>query len=261
MTAIVAKNGVCQPGAEARKLKAAPLLKTSTMLKKPVTGTLSPGWKCPSTASLLARSRSTTSAARPYQYSGLGIAARLARSVQVGLAAAAQARAVHVGPVVPAALALRMPARDHIDGHRRSVGLVHACARGDEDEPEVVLQSFQGLERRPVRLDVELGRERGADLLLLALFFDSLGHDLAELPDVAPVGEHRLVQARPRQDVPHLFEHAFVRILREHLPRLLRGEAEDRRHQAQQALRDVPERGLRGAARPGVGPAGVKPVF
>ncbi len=43
-TAIVAKNVVCQPGAEERKLNAAPLLKTSTRLKKSLSARLSPGW-------------------------------------------------------------------------------------------------------------------------------------------------------------------------------------------------------------------------
>jgi hypothetical protein len=50
----IAKNSVCQPCAVARKLNAAPLLKTSTRLKKGASARLSPGAKDASTATLVA---------------------------------------------------------------------------------------------------------------------------------------------------------------------------------------------------------------
>src|SRR5690606_6470557 len=57
----------CQPPWSARKLKAAPLLKTSTRLKNPVTATPSPGWKAESTSALTSWSTATTAAAAPNQ--------------------------------------------------------------------------------------------------------------------------------------------------------------------------------------------------
>src|SRR5258706_7032160 len=103
-----ANTGVCQPGASARKLKAAPRLNTSTRLKKPVTSSRSPAANRASTTHLVARSASRTRAAMPNQGSALGIAARLAGAIQVALAAPAQTFGVDVGAVMPAAIAFRL---------------------------------------------------------------------------------------------------------------------------------------------------------
>src|SRR6185436_16514509 len=93
-TAIVAKKSVCQPCAAARKLNAAPLLNTSTRLKKSVTFTLSPGANDDSTAIFVSRSAMTTAAARANQCQDLctvlRMATRLARALEVAFAARAE---------------------------------------------------------------------------------------------------------------------------------------------------------------------------
>src|SRR4051794_1945187 len=116
-----ASNGVCQPGCPARKLKAAPLLNTSTRLKNPAASRRSPGAKRASTSHFTSWSASATAAARAYQRTRRaerersmearersGMEALLSRPAQVGGAAPAQARGVYVGAVVPAALAFRV---------------------------------------------------------------------------------------------------------------------------------------------------------
>src|SRR5437868_10752877 len=59
-TVIAVKNQRCQPEAPARKLKAAPVLWTSTRLKKGSTGWTSPYWNAAVTHALVARSRTIT---------------------------------------------------------------------------------------------------------------------------------------------------------------------------------------------------------
>src|SRR5512135_240750 len=136
-SAMATNNGVCQPGAPARKLNAAPLLKASTRLKKPVMRRRSPGAKLASTAHLLAWSAS------PNQPAPLGIRARLPGAEQVRHAAPAELRmrrfGADVSPVVPAALALGVRARRHVDAFGFSARSArHACRRGEQHEPEIV---------------------------------------------------------------------------------------------------------------------------
>src|SRR5262249_47312674 len=105
-SAKAARSGVGQPGAAARKLKAAPLLNTSTMLKKLVSATRSSSTKRESTSHFVSWSASTITAAAANQRADLDIAACLARPAQVQPTARAQALFVDVGGVVPAAVAL-----------------------------------------------------------------------------------------------------------------------------------------------------------
>src|SRR5882762_11751586 len=88
-------SGVCQPGASARKLNAAPLLNTRTRLKKPVSTRRSPGAKLPSTAHLTTWSATTIAAASANQRQFLGIQPFFAGSVQVAAAAAAERSEEH----------------------------------------------------------------------------------------------------------------------------------------------------------------------
>src|SRR5574341_2279996 len=260
-SATAMKNAVCHPGASARKLNAAPLLYTSTRLKKGVTSTDSPARSQPIISHLLRRSAATTSAAARNQGAALGMPARLARAVQVALAARAQPRGVDVGAVVPAAVALRMAAC--LDQHRgrRALDALELPARSDEDEAQVVSEPRQRLEQRAGGRDVKLRSQRGADFLQLALFLDLLVGEIAGLAYVAPGIHDLVVQTVIREQVKDLLEHAGFLAARQHLPGLLRGEAQDRRHHAHQALRDVPQGRLRRAPRKRSCAAGVEPVL
>src|SRR3989454_766219 len=104
-------SGVCQPGASARKLNAAPLLNTRTRSKKPLSARRSPGAKLPSEAHLAAWSATTTAPAAANQRQFLGIPPFFAGSVQVAAAAAAKRLVVDVRTVMPAALAFALQAR------------------------------------------------------------------------------------------------------------------------------------------------------
>src|SRR5262245_38118276 len=115
-SANAASSGVCQPGAAARKLNAAPLLNTRIMLKKPVSSTRSPGAKLASTSHFVSWSAATIAAATTNQGAALDIAPRLPGPAQVRAAARAQALFVDVRGVVPAAIAFALPARLHLDG-------------------------------------------------------------------------------------------------------------------------------------------------
>src|SRR5689334_8561276 len=164
-SAKAASSGVCQPGAAARKLKAAPLLNTSTMLKKLVSSTCSPGAKRASTSHLVSWSASTIAAAAANQRADLDIAACLARPAQVRPAARAQALFVDVRRVVPAAVAFAMPARLHLD---RSLAPVDAGRGSNEQELQLVFDAGE----QPVVLaggmQVSFGLQRCADLVLSA---------------------------------------------------------------------------------------------
>src|SRR5688572_1282891 len=98
-------TGPCHPGASASRLNAAPLLKASTRLKKPVTARRSPGAKASRTAHLVTRSAAITAADRPNQRASLDMPARLTRPLQVANAAAAERLLVYVRAVMPATLA------------------------------------------------------------------------------------------------------------------------------------------------------------
>src|SRR5690348_3422952 len=111
MTAMEAKNSVCQPWAPARKLNAAPVLNTSTRLKKGASARLSPGMKVRSTTVLVTKSSTITAAASPYQRKALGMPPGLPAAMQIAVAATAQALGVHIRAVVPATPAFRVLAR------------------------------------------------------------------------------------------------------------------------------------------------------
>jgi len=61
--------------------------------------------------------------------------------------------------------------------------------------------------------------------------------------------------------VPGMKEDAVVLLAGKELPQLLGREGQDRRHQAHQAVRDVPERGLRRAPRRRICGEGIQPVL
>src|SRR5688572_32393155 len=144
MRAKAMSSGACQPGASASRLNAAPLLKASTRLKKPVTARRSPGANAASTAHFVRKSATITAAARPNQRTALYMLARLARPVQVADAAPAQRLLVHVGAVVPAALALAVRA-----GRYRylqiSCGSLNAGGRGEHDVFQLLAQAREQL--------------------------------------------------------------------------------------------------------------------
>src|SRR3954464_14129067 len=161
MTANVASSGVCQPGACERKLNAAPLLNTSTRLKKPVSSRRSPGANAPSTLHLTSWSATTIAAATMNQRADLGIGSFLARTFEVGYAASAEARVVHVGAIVPAALAFRMHAGSHIDAARCPVRSPAKSGTGrDERKPQIVSEPRQRLIQGAGSADVHFRLQR-----------------------------------------------------------------------------------------------------
>src|ERR1700674_3422741 len=151
--AMAVKNQRCQPPASARKLNAAPELCIRTRLKKGVTSRTSPGAKALSTHALVARSAATTARlAASQRFQPFALASRmlacLARAFEVADAPGANGGVARVGTDVgapmPAALALTVRARHHVDGefaHARR--LANARRRGDEDELEVFSERAQ----------------------------------------------------------------------------------------------------------------------
>src|SRR5260221_4542020 len=178
-------TGPCQPGSCANRLNAAPLLNTSTRLKKSVTARCSPGAKCRSTIHFTIWSATTIAAASANQRQALSKSARFTRALQVELAAPAERVGVDVGTVVPAAIALAVRAGRHLR-HLRSVRLLHRGARRDQHEPQVLAEPLERGMQSAGRPDVDLRLERRSQLLRDALFFDPLGDDVAELPHVSP---------------------------------------------------------------------------
>ncbi len=168
-----------------------------------------------------------------------------------------------VGAVVPAALALRVRARgrdDRLVGVRRDARDLRR--RREQREPQVVAEAGQRIEALARRADLDLGRERGADLPRHAQRLELLLHLGLRGPDRRPPREQIGGVVDRRERVPGVEEHAVVRALPlQHPPRLLGGERQDRRHQAEQARGDVPQRVLRRAPRRGIGAAGVEPVL
>src|SRR5262245_10327789 len=96
------KNQRCQPEAPARKLKAAPVLCTSTRLKNGRTSRTSPYWNAELTHALVARSSAITATERTSHRAqrplpALGMHALLARAFQVPRATAADRGVLRVG--------------------------------------------------------------------------------------------------------------------------------------------------------------------
>src|SRR5688572_21156163 len=114
------KRPRCQPPASASRLKAAPLLYTSSMLKNDVISTTSWSENACVTAYLVSWSTTMTQAERPNH---LSMRAHLARAEEVRRAASADLRMLGIGSdvraVVPAALALGEGARTHAELHPR----------------------------------------------------------------------------------------------------------------------------------------------
>src|SRR5688572_2799814 len=209
------KSGVCQPCASARKLNAAPLLQTSTRLKKPVSSTRgSRPAKKPSTAHLASWSAAMIAADSANH---LYMPARLARALQVALAAPAQAFAVHIRQVVPAALALRVAARRHAG----FAALAHPRARGEQQELELVAQAREQLVIRPLGGQLHLGLQRRADLAFTSERFQLLAHGSAQFPKARPLGDQRSAVRHLGQRLPGLEEDAVIGLAAEVLPQFL----------------------------------------
>src|SRR2546426_5807623 len=253
-------SGVCQPGASARKLNAAPLLNTRTRLKKPVSTRRSPGAKPPSTAALAAWSATTIAAASANQRQLLGIPPFFAGSVQVAAAAAAERLVVDVRAVMPAALAFAVQARRDLHP-QPSARAMRAGGGSEHHELEILAEAAEQRVVAAVGVEIDLGLQRRADLAGRAQLLDFLAHRVAQLAQALPLRQQLRAVLRARQRVPGLEENAVVALCAKHLPELLGGEAQDRRHQAHQAVGDVVERGLRRATGKRVGLARVEPVL
>src|SRR5687767_14140654 len=171
------------------------------------------------TAHFVSWSAAMISAESVNQRQVLGMPPDLARPLEIALAARAQPLAVHVGAVVPAALALGMRARC-------DTGFAPADARrgGEEYVFEVLAER---LEQRPVlarRAELHLGLERGADLARGAQLLDLLAHRVTQRPQPRPPGEQRRAARNSRQLVHDLEEDAVVVLAGKFLPELLGGE-------------------------------------
>ena len=264
-TAIAAKNGICQPGAEARKLNAAPLLNTSTRLKNGASARLSPGAKAASTASfgqVIQRRSPATREAEPAQRPRHSAAARPRRAGCSRSARTAPPRSRRRGSASSArtsrcSLALTSTL------NAGPCSLVNRRTRRDQYKTQIVAQARQRLVDRTCAADVQFRRQRRADLLRFALFLESSWSRSRGTGAHCPRRRSRpdRVLGRASQCQTSSNTLCSASLLAQHLPGLLRGEAQDRRHQPHQALRDVPERGLRRAPRARIRAAGVEPVL
>src|SRR5687767_4967959 len=176
------------------------------------------------TAHFVSWSAAMISAESVNQRQVLGMPPDLARPLEIALAARAQPIAVHVGAVMPAALALGMRAR-------RDAGFVPADARRGGEE-HVLQVLAEGLEQRPVlarRAELDLGLERGTDLARGAQLLDLLAHRVAQRAQPRPLAKQLSAVRRDRHLMRGLEENALLP--GEVLPELLRRERQDRRHQ------------------------------
>src|SRR3954471_11234141 len=251
-------TGVCQPASRARKLNAAPLLKTRTILKNGVACSASPGAKRARIAHFTSWSASTMAAATPNQRAALDMPTGLAGTTQVAHATAAQALFVHVRPVVPAALAFCMLGRLH--GRLQFARTNRPRGGGDQHVLQLLSEARQRFVVLAGRADLHLGLQRSADLSGAAQVLDAFAHRIAQCAQPAPFRQQSLSISRPRHFVEGLEENA-IGCAAELLPGLVGGEGEHRRHEAHQTVRDVPQRGLRRAARCRIGAARVKTVL
>src|SRR5215212_1276218 len=95
----------------------------------------------------------------PRMESALRIGALLPRAFEVALAPAAQALAVHVRAVMPAALALGVGAG--FDVHLgRTIAAMRSCPRSDECIPQLIAEPRDRIVDRAGGPQVELGGER-----------------------------------------------------------------------------------------------------
>src|SRR5436190_20485809 len=148
------------------------------MLKKPVSSTRSPSEKRASTRALVAWSASTTPSASANQRHALSMRAPLARAVEVRLAAAAERLVVHIGAVMPAALALAVRARPDLDLRRTAM---HVRRGGEHDELEVLAEAAQQLKILALGVELDFRLQRRADFACGAQRLDVLPHRVAQL--------------------------------------------------------------------------------
>src|SRR5258705_9320933 len=146
------KNQRCQPPAPARKLNAAPVLYTSTRLKKGVTVNSSPGANARVIHIFVAKSATTMARLKPSQRAqrlpASGMTPLLSRPVEVRRAARANRGMAgdgsDIGAIVPAALALPVRARHHLSVNHAFVGfLADFGLGGDEDESQVLADGLE----------------------------------------------------------------------------------------------------------------------
>src|SRR5258706_5636286 len=237
-----ASSGVCQPDSAARKLNAAPLLNTSTRLKNGATSSRSPGRMRASTTHLTSWSSTAMAAASPNQRAALGMGALCAGAVEVRDAPAAESFGVHVGAVVPAALALGKLARLHL---RLGLGRAEGTRRrGEHHVLEIVAEARERFVVLAGSAELDLGLQRRADLAGGAQVLDLLAHRVAQCPEPLPFFQQFFFFRKSGKLVQRLEEHAVIGLAGEMPPELLGREGQDRRHQSHQAVRDVPQRGL-----------------
>src|SRR2546421_8901899 len=98
--------------------------------------------------------------------------ALLAGSAQVADAAAAQPSVVHVGAVMPAALAFRVRAR--LDERLRTARGNGAGGRSEQQEPELVAEAREQLVILALGVQLGFRLQRGADLACGAQRLDLL---------------------------------------------------------------------------------------
>src|SRR5258706_1576812 len=165
------KNQRCQPPAPARKLNAAPVLYTSTRLKKGVTVNSSPGANARVIHIFVAKSATTMARLKPSQRAqrlpASGMTPLLSRPVEVRRAARANRGMAgdgsDIGAIVPAALALGV--RAHRDFHGDAVRLRLANARlgSDQREAQVVAERSHDGEIRGGNVQRDFGLQRRAE--------------------------------------------------------------------------------------------------
>ena len=132
---------------------------------------------------------------------------------------------------------------------RLLVGGLHEFDGGDDHhEAELVAEGRQSVVDGGSGLDADDGLKRGADLAFAAELFDLLLKVGAYRADGVPLGEEGLGAGHFGQRFEAFREDRFAFVGREDLEGLLGREGEDRSHQAQERLRDVPEGRLSGAA-------------
>ena len=145
---------------------------------------------------------------------------------------------------MPAALALGV--RQRRRGHLLCDRLDDVRSRDDEHILEVIAERGQRGVFVAVGGNGHGGLQRRADPAFDAQIFQHLGHLAAHRADQHPLGEQFRFAILRRQRLPS-FQHDRVTALAEFLPRLFRGEGEDRCHQLEEGAGDVPQRTLRRA--------------
>src|SRR5712691_766974 len=123
--------------------------------------------------------------------------AGLAGTVEVLHAAPANPRVIrvraHIRAPVPAALALRVWARQRMDrlvGFARSLG--HGYTRGDKHEPQIVAQASQQFQLLAARGDLDFGLQRGAYPPRGAVILEEFLHFRSDLAQSPPFPEQHL---------------------------------------------------------------------